>query len=273
MLRLAQACHAGRGAVADRHAEKTAVFRGCYDTARQQVERVISGRVLARFATLYLLVGTLTSCDEARLRSSFNRARSDPYPLDTFDRTLHGDAAVSCPEVELVTHAGTLARFSPPARVVAPFSEKLTRFESTVHDVAVELYGRAPRRISNAGAYACRAVDGRPGRRSEHALGNAIDVSGFDFGAYVAPRAAGDAGDAALREPPAARLRRSFTVSVVRHYRAKTEHDEVHARFLRRLLEEVEARRVFRSIIGPGHPGHDDHLHFDYAPWSFRAYD
>jgi hypothetical protein len=224
-------------------------------------------------ATVLALSTTLASCDEASLRSSFNRARADAYPLDSFDRTLSGDAAVSCPDVELVTHEGTLTRFSPPAQVVAPFREKLTRFEATVHEVALELYGRAPRRILNAGAYACRAVDRRPGRRSEHALGNAIDVSGFEFGAYVAPRAAADAGDAAAHEPPPAGLRRAFTVSVGRHYHAKTETSAVHARFLRRLLEEIEARRVFRSIIGPGHPGHDDHLHFDYAPWSFRAYD
>lgn len=205
------------------------------------------------------------------MRSSFNRVRADPYPLDSVDRALSGDAAVSCPDVELVTHPGTLVRFSPPAQVVAPFTEKLTRLEDALSSVAVEIYGRTPRRILNAGAYACRAVDRRPGRRSEHALGNAVDVSGFEFGPYVA--AATDGGDAAAQVLPSPSLRRSFTVRVARHYHAKSQQSEVHATFLRRLLEELEARRVFRSIIGPGHPGHDDHFHFDYAPWSFRAYD
>lgn len=218
------------------------------------------------------LSANVSGCDDAGLRSSLNRVRADPYPLDSLDRSLSGDAAVSCPDIELVTYQGTAVRFSPPAQVVAPFSEKLPRFEDAVSFVATEIYGRAPRRIINAGSYACRAVDRRPGRRSEHALGNAIDVSAFEFGPYVAPPAA-DAGDAAPSVLPPAHLRRAFTVTVGRHYHAKTQPNQVHARFLRRLLAELEQRRVFRSIIGPGHPGHDDHFHFDYAPWSFRSYD
>ena len=226
-------------------------------------------RRAALTTTALALSAALPSCDDLSLRSALNGARADAYPLDSVDRTLGADAAVSCPDVELVPHPGARVRFSPPAQVVAPFTEKLTRFEDVVSSVAIEVYGRAPRRILNAGAYACRAVDGRPGRRSEHALGNAIDVSGFEFGPYVAP----DAADAGAQVLPPPSLRRVFTASVARHYYPKAQHVDVHARFFRRLLEELEARRVFRSIIGPGHPGHDDHLHFDYAPWSFHAYD
>jgi hypothetical protein len=67
-----------------------------------------------------------------------------------------GDGGIACPEVELLTFAGDTLRYSPPVKVVAPFAERLRRFERVVIDVAVRHYGRAPRAIVNDGAYLCR---------------------------------------------------------------------------------------------------------------------
>jgi len=98
---------------------------------------------------------------------------------------------------------------------------------------------------------------------SEHALGNAIDVLGFDF------------GPATKTEPLPAELpktlRGPFEVRVRRHWQATTTPTaEVHARFLRELTERLADRRdVFRSMFGPGHRGHADHFHFDMSPWRY----
>ena len=40
------------------------------------------------------------------------------------------------------------------------------------------------------------------------------------------------------------------------------------AAFLATLTERlVERSDIFRSMFGPGHGGHDDHLHLDVSPW------
>ena len=62
------------------------------------------------------------------------------------------------------------------------FRERLRRFEVVVHSVAMEIYGRAPRKIVHMGTFNCRRIRRFPHLISEHGLGNAIDVAGFDFG-------------------------------------------------------------------------------------------
>jgi hypothetical protein len=93
---------------------------------------------------------------------------------------------------------------------------------------------------------------------SEHALGNALDVSGFQFDA-VAPAAASEVT-----------LPNAFTISVKQHWgQDRKPRARVHARFLRALMERVIGSRMFRGVVGPGHEGHADHFHFDQAPWRY----
>jgi hypothetical protein len=211
-------------------------------------------------------LSSVSSCSGEALVSGLNQARGDPYPLDDIERTIDvedgGDGGIACPEVELASYDGDTLRFSPPVKVVAPFVERLRRFEAIVADVAVRHYGRAPRAIVNDGAYLCRPVRHRTYRLSEHALGNAIDVVGFDFGPLE------KRSDAGLLALPHA-LEAKFGVRIEKHWRAQTGESAIlHARFLDELARVVVEREVFRSVLGPSHPTHRTHFHLDMAPWS-----
>lgn len=109
------------------------------------------------------------------------------------------------------------------------------------------------------GAYVCRRVRGRSERISEHALGNALDVQGFELPAM---RRADTAPEAMPR-----RLRRAFTVTVGAHWDADDEAGRYHASFLRALVTRLVRDDVFRVIYGPAHPGHTGHFHFDMSPF------
>jgi hypothetical protein len=146
--------------------------------------------------------------------------------------------------------AGESLRFSPAAKVVEPFRQRLLVFEQVVREVSERVYGRSPSAILVADSYSCRSVGGENRKLSEHALGNAIDITGFDF----APSA----------------LRAGFQVRVDRHWQAKGDATSTqHAYFLDQLTRELVERETFRTLLGPAHPDHSDHFHFDMAPWSY----
>ncbi len=184
------------------------------------------------------------------------------YPLDDISRHLSGPrkgSRVVCPEVELRTYRGTNVRFHKSMNTNVNLVPRIAEFEALVDELAVKYYGREPRRIVHIGSYNCRASRGRRPRLSEHALGNAIDISAFRFGR--APHKS--------RANLAPQLRRPFTVSVLRHW----DDGSVHACFLRELVSEIMQRKIFRSVIGPGNPKHDNHFHLDMSPWTVRQID
>ncbi len=184
----------------------------------------------------------------------------DTYPLDTVERQVPGRGSFRCPTVPLVRYPGSALRYHSAVRVNPYFRERLGRFEQVVADVAREIYGRAPRRIRHIGTYNCRRIGGWPTLISEHGLGNGIDIAGFQF-ARAARAESLPAGLPAV-------LRRPFHVSVLRHWRSTDPAGAVHARFLHTLARRLIARRdIFRVLLGPGYPGHDNHFHFDVAPW------
>ena len=186
---------------------------------------------------------------------------ADPgFALDTLPRSVEPTGRVRCPKVDLVTYRGDLVRMHTPVRVNVDFRERLRRFEAVLRDVAIEVYGRAPARIHHLGALNCRRIRTWPAFLSEHGLGNAIDVAGFDF--KSAPRRhALPAG-----VPPA--LRRGFRVRLAEHWGATDGSAALHARFLHLLAERLVPRHdIFRVMLGPAYPGHQDHFHFDCAPW------
>jgi hypothetical protein len=187
----------------------------------------------------------------------------EPYALDDLPRRLAAGQEPVCLGDQLVVHRGETVRYRGAVRVHPAFVERLERFEQAVHDTAVEVYGRAPRRIQHAGTYSCRPVRGRDSRISEHALGNAIDVRGFEFGPL--PR---NAREAAPEDLPVS-LRRGFTVTVGRHWGGNGRNGETHERFLHTLTERLERDRVFRGMIGPADPRHANHLHLDAGPYRY----
>jgi len=172
---------------------------------------------------------------------------SEVYAFDDLPRVIEG--AVSCPRIELIEYAGTSVRFLPPARVAAPFRERIVELERVVRETSLLFYGRAPSALLIAASYDCRPVTGNRQRLSEHALGNALDITAFRFDADPAT------GEAA------------FDVRVDRHWNASGDAlVERHARFLHALTQALIARNVFRTLLGPAHPDHQDHFHFDMAP-------
>jgi hypothetical protein len=94
-------------------------------------------------------------------------------------------------------------------------------------------------RVDHYGTYACRNVYGRAsGRRSEHALANALDVAGV-------------------------RLSDGRRLTVARDFRDDGP-DGVKVRLLRDVACEV-----FRATLSPDYnAAHDDHLHLD---WGFHS--
>lgn len=179
------------------------------------------------------------------------------YALDDIAR--RGQDTSICAPRAMVPYRGSAIRYSGPVRVHPSFLERLPEFERVAIEVATEIYGRPPHRVLQVGAYNCRAVRGNRGRLSEHALGNALDVRGFEFRAL--PRRA-SAPEALPR-----RLRRGFTVTLDRHWEADDEAGAVHQRFLRALIDRLAREDVFRVIYGPAHPGHRNHFHFDMSPF------
>ncbi len=176
----------------------------------------------------------------------------EDYVFDGLPRQLDGELA--CPEIGLVEYPGTSLRLLPAARVATPFRGHVVELEQVARDVAVRFYGRAPRALLVAASYDCRPVTGNRARLSEHALGNAIDITAIRFDA-----------DPARGEP-------AFDVRVDRHWSARGDAlAERHSRFLRAFTQELLRRNVFRTLLGPAHPDHDDHFHFDMAPHHYVA--
>jgi hypothetical protein len=189
---------------------------------------------------------------------------SDPdlgsYGLDELPRIVEPKGKLRCPELEMVVHEGGAVRYHKPVRVYVGFRDRLERFEAIVEEVAIEVYGRKPTAIRHLGTYNCRRIRRYPEFLSEHALGNGIDVEGFDFAAAR--------GKAQRTAAPHRKLRGAFRVRVEAHWSKDRGVDAVHAEFLRKLTDRlVERGDVFRVLLGPAFPGHKNHFHFDCAPW------
>ncbi|MEZ4255994.1 MAG: extensin family protein [Polyangiales bacterium] len=140
---------------------------------------------LAAVAVAFSLVGTAICRADApgvenALPTIFRRMTAEPYELDAHPRYVDG-AKFRCPQPETVAYRGTTIRYRPTVRVHRAFRERLERFEALVAKVGKRYYGRAPFRLVHSGGFNCRRVRGSSVRISEHALGNALDLRGFDF--------------------------------------------------------------------------------------------
>jgi hypothetical protein len=182
------------------------------------------------------------------------------YPLDGIARVLAPGAPLPCAGGELVRYRGERLRYDRTARVHPAFKARLQAFEALVVETAVAHYGRAPRQLLHLGTHNCRRMRRYPDWVSEHALGNAIDVAGFEFARL--PR-----GTQLPTGLPAA-LRARFEVRLDRHWNATRGPGALHRAFLHALAREVLARPdLFRVVLGPAWPGHHNHFHLDAAPY------
>lgn len=187
----------------------------------------------------------------------------EPYPLDELGRSVPTTGRMRCPEVERVRYEGSALRWKTPLEVHPAFEKRLAAFEAIAVGVAEKIYGRAPTRIRHLGSYNCRRIRRYPDLLSEHGLGNAIDVAGFEFPAL-------SARERKTSKLPKA-LQRAFSVTVLDHWDGKGADDSpngLHRRFLHELTAALEAHpEVFRVMLGPAYPGHRNHFHFDCAPY------
>ena len=186
----------------------------------------------------------------------------DAYALDDVPRTTTAGEKVQCHPEVLVLYRGDVVRLEPPSSVAEPFRERLQRFERAVSEIGVAVYGRAPSRIVHAGTYACREVAHREQRLSEHALGNAIDVTGFRFGAL--------SKEATKTSVLPSKLRGPFLITITKDWHADPGASDVarkHREFFDRLAAVLREQQLFRGVLGPGDPNHQTHLHLDMAPW------
>jgi len=182
------------------------------------------------------------------------------YPLDGIGRVLSPGEPLPCAQAaDLVVHQGEHVRYQRPVRVHPAFKPRLVAFERLAVETAQEVYGRAPQRLWHLGAHHCRRIRRYPDWVSEHALGNALDVAGFDFARL--------AHGQALPEGLPQTLRRGFSVRLQRHWNGKRGSAAIHARFLRLLARRVIEGGLFRTVLGPAWPGHHNHFHLDFAPY------
>jgi hypothetical protein len=54
---------------------------------------------------------------------------------------------------------------------------------------------------------------------------------------------------------------------VDKHWDKEKGVSAIHARFLRELTDRLIEDDTFRVLLGPAFPGHQDHFHFDLAPY------
>ena len=131
--------------------------------------------------------------------------------------------------------------YQPPITATCGVLAALTLWEREVVQQSAERhFGQPVESILNWGTYACRNRNHRlAGPRSEHARGNAIDISGF-----------------ALAD--------GSRVSVERDWGKPTPA----GRFLREV--HSGACRYFSGVIGPDDgPPHHAHFHMDMGEWRF----
>lgn len=225
------------------------------------MRRAAGSPILATMArrALLLFAATLAALTVDAAAAATPPAEA-PYPLDSVSRQLPPGTPFGCPAVDLVDYRGDVVRFRPAAKVLPEFKDRLAKLELVVAAVATEVYGRPPLSIVDLGTFACRRMEGHPRWLSEHGLGNAIDVAGFDFG----PLPRGAVLPAGLDKA----FKNGFEVRVQTHWKSKSGHAAVHARFLKTLARRLIAREdVFRVLLGPGYPAHGNHFHFDMAPF------
>ena len=231
-----------------------------------QTERLEDGGLRKRVAFVALLTGAIvvvlflsTLIVPERSEAA---AKADPlteYPLYNVSRNVPAKGRLRCPDVPLVRYRGSEVRYHKSGRFNPAFIKRLKRFEKVLVKTAIEFYGRAPKTLKHLGAYNCRRIRTYPTWISEHGLGNAIDVAGFDFG-----RATKNGDLVRAEEQVPRRLRRAFSVRVLKHWNGRGKVGKIHSAFLRTLARRLIARNdIFFVLLGPAFPGHKNHFHFD----------
>jgi hypothetical protein len=129
--------------------------------------------------------------------------------------------------------------YRPAIRVSCAYALALGAVERTVQSVAMETLGEPIEVIRTMGSYGCRTIQSTrsPGRLSEHAVGNAVDVGEW--------------------------WSHSKRAVVVRDFRAQTPEGE----FLRALAVRLRESGALERLLDPDYDAaHRNHFHLEGHP-------
>ena len=154
------------------------------------------------------------------------------------ERRLDGGGACGMYEpLKVSALQGGGVAFGPTALMNCPMTTSVDGWVTeAVQPAAMAWFGEPIVQVTDFGAYSCRPVDDIQGNQlSEHAFGNAVDVSGF-------------------------RLMDGTLITVKRDW--YTGNDAARG-FLREVFAAACER--FKTALGPGARYHNDHFHLDLA--------
>ena len=210
---------------------------------------------------------------------------STPLPDRNADTTGNGDGIANHCGWQAASRISSVgeARFSSPFTLSCSATVALARWERHVlQPVARAQLGSSVVRIEHLGTYACRRIAGStgPGRLSEHARANALDVAAFTLADgrrisvlgdwqmdAAAPARASGAG-AHLPEGDATAAAGSAGLSASSKPKAKSPSLAANpkAAFLRQVRDG--ACHGFAAVLGPDYnAAHRNHFHLDQGPY------
>jgi hypothetical protein len=142
-----------------------------------------------------------------------------------------------CRTIDTIKISGLAVETSNLGPMTCPLAASFAAWaKHAVHPAARQYLGSEIARIETMGTYSCRKINGAgSGRLSQHAFGNAVDVSAFI-------------------------LKDGRRVSVLGGWNGKADERA----FLRRLHQSACKR--FGTVLGPNYnAAHANHFHFDMA--------
>lgn len=196
--------------------------------------------------------------------ADFGRADTDPEndfavgppetPEDCHERLVAADvsfkpaplpltktrAGFSCGAQQAVVYLGSPSgvKYVPAPVVSCGMALALARFDASLQEHAVAVYGKRVRRVRHLGTYSCRNMARFKSWVSEHSYANAIDIQSIVLESWR-------------------------TISVISYERAPGSED---TRFLHELAKDLVERDVFSVILTPAYDAlHRDHFHLDLA--------
>src|SRR5260221_111145 len=156
-------------------------------TAQHRKPRIRSGRAAVALAVVFL--AALSGCVSAPRRPAAppSTAAQCLGQLSAqgvrFETVAVPAAANGCGMDTAVRVEQSAIAWNRPAEMSCTLAARLDSFErDAVQPAAQRYFGRPVVLIRHFGAYSCRGENGGHKRLSQHALGNAIDIGGFELG-------------------------------------------------------------------------------------------
>ncbi len=203
---------------------------------------------MTRFAFTFALALLVTACGGGRdgvrhsggafkspdARQCLTALKASDVSFTPFPNKFYGGGCKTIDTIKLMSFATEATNLGP---MTCPLAANFAAWaKHAVRPAAKQIMGSDVVRIETMGTYSCRNIGGgQSGKLSEHASGNAIDVSAFI-------------------------LKDGRRIAILGSWRGK-EKERI---FLRRL--HASACKRFGTVLGPDYnAAHANHFHFDMA--------